>query len=79
MTRWILGDHARLVDTTSETVLTEAIVQALRTRTSGAGAAAWAHARYSWEVVAGKYVDFFTDVLDTQGRRLTPGSEGTQS
>jgi glycosyltransferase involved in cell wall biosynthesis len=63
VTRWILGDHAILADTTSQTALTDAIVQALRAPRPGAAAAKWAHARYSWDVVAGKYLDFFGEVL----------------
>jgi glycosyltransferase involved in cell wall biosynthesis len=38
-------------------------VQALRAPRPGAAAAKWAHARYSWDVVAGKYLDFFGEVL----------------
>lgn len=64
VTRWILGDHAMLVDTQSAQELAAAITQTLRSPSNGAAAAAWAHSRYSWEVVARKYVDFFEDVLD---------------
>ena len=64
VTRWILGGHATLVDTTSEAALATAIRNALAAPEANAEAAAWAHARYGWEVVAGKYVDFFADVLD---------------
>ena len=64
VTRWILGDHATLVDSTSESALAAAIADALRAPRGPRDAAAWAHARYSWEVVAGKYVDFFSDVLE---------------
>jgi glycosyltransferase involved in cell wall biosynthesis len=76
VTRWILGDHAMLVDTTSETALKNAIRNALTRPVEDAEAAAWAHARYSWEVVAGKYVDFFEDVLDRSGSsRAHPSAE----
>ncbi len=68
VTRWILGEHATLVDTTSEPATTAAISDALRAPKDGAAAAEWARARYSWDVVAGKYVDFFLDVLDTPSR-----------
>jgi len=64
VTRWILGDHATLIDTTSQAALTNAIRQALRKPNTPERASAWAHKRYSWDVVAGKYVDFFTDVLE---------------
>jgi glycosyltransferase involved in cell wall biosynthesis len=64
VTRWILGEHAVLVDSTSKTCLTAAILETLGAPADGAEVAAWAHGRYSWEVVAAKYLDFFTDVLD---------------
>jgi glycosyltransferase involved in cell wall biosynthesis len=84
VTRWILGEHAVLVDTMSPNALTGAITQALNTRHSNADAAAWAHARYSWEVVAGQYVDFFVDVLERTRPSGTPQpatriSQGTQT
>ena len=83
VTRWILGEYAALVDTTSRTALTSAIAEELRAPRSGAVAAEWAHARYGWAVVAAKYVDFFQDVLDTarpSGARQTaaPISQGAQ-
>ena len=62
VTRWILGEHAVLVDTELQAALTEAIIEALRTRRPNAAAADWAHRRYSWEVVAGKYLDFLGEV-----------------
>jgi glycosyltransferase involved in cell wall biosynthesis len=64
VTRWILGDRATLVDTTSDAALTSAIRNALAKPDATADAASWAHARYAWKAVAGKYVDFFVDVLD---------------
>jgi glycosyltransferase involved in cell wall biosynthesis len=64
VTRWILGPHATLVDSESQAALTAAVEQSLHRPRDGAEAAAWAHARYSWDVVAAKYVDFFTGVLD---------------
>ena len=63
VTRWILGEHAILVDTELQAALTEAIVGALKTRRPNAASAEWAHRRYSWEVVAGKYLDFYGDVV----------------
>jgi len=62
VTRWILGEHAILVDTELQAALTDAIVEALKTRRPNTASAEWAHRRYSWEVVAGKYLDFFTEV-----------------
>jgi glycosyltransferase involved in cell wall biosynthesis len=83
VTRWIMGDHATLVDTESQSALTAAIAQALDQPKAGPEAAAWAHARYSWEVVAGKYVDFFMDVLDRRASKVrqssAPGSQRAQS
>ena len=83
VTRWILGEHATLVDTTSQAALTDAIATALGSPANGE-AAEWAHARYSWEVIAGKYVDFFAGVLDSAApsRAPRPAShihEGAQS
>jgi glycosyltransferase involved in cell wall biosynthesis len=63
VTRWILGQHAVLVDTASAKALTAAIIEALHTRRPNVAAAEWAQARYSWEAVANKYADFFAEVL----------------
>lgn len=63
VTRWILGEHAVLVDTISETALTAAIADALGAPRPQTEVASWAHAQYSWEVVAARYVEFFGDVL----------------
>jgi glycosyltransferase involved in cell wall biosynthesis len=63
VTRWILDEHAKLIDTNSQGALTEAIAETLRAPPNGSTASEWARSRYSWEVVAGQYVDFFTDVL----------------
>lgn len=65
VTRWILGDFGIRVDSTSKQALTAAIVEALGQPYSGEAAAEWTHARYSWTVVAEKYADFFSAVLDT--------------
>ena len=65
VTRWILEDHAILVDTESRTTLVAAIQQSLDAPTSGAAAAAaWAHERYSWEVVAKRYAEFLVEVVE---------------
>ena len=63
VTRWILGEHAVLIDTNSRPALTAAIADTLGMPRNGADASAWAHKRYSWEIVAGRYVEFFADVL----------------
>jgi glycosyltransferase involved in cell wall biosynthesis len=72
VTQWILGDHAVLVDTTSGARLTDAISRVLRQSRPGIVAAEWARARYSWDVVASQYVDFFADVLETTSRPGAP-------
>ena len=64
VTRWILCEHALLVDTSSQEALTSAIAQALLAPADGSPASEWARSRYSWEVVAARYVDFFQEVLD---------------
>ncbi len=63
VTNWILGEHAKLVNTEKQAALTAAIMESLRAQKRGADAAGWARERYSWDVVAGKYVEFFADVL----------------
>jgi glycosyltransferase involved in cell wall biosynthesis len=68
VTRWILGGHATLVDTTSQPALIAAIAEALRSPRPALAATAWANDRYSWEVIAGQYVDFFAGVLERTGR-----------
>ena len=65
VTRWILGEHAVLVDTEFKEKLAEAIGTALRGSKSGTEASEWAHERYSWEVVASRYAKFFEDVVAT--------------
>lgn len=81
VTRWILCDHATLVDTESQQALTAAIRRSLQSAHDGSEAARWAHDRYAWNVVAGKYVDFFQDVLDrkTQRQAAAHGSQGVQA
>jgi len=64
VTRWILEDHAYLVDTHSQQLLVEALRNALRaSAVSAARRAAFAISRYSWRAVAKKHRDFFTEVL----------------
>jgi glycosyltransferase involved in cell wall biosynthesis len=62
VTRWILEDHARLVDTTSGLALAEAIATEVRLSKPRGDTAAWAHERYSWDVVAREYADFLVQV-----------------
>ena len=79
MTRWILGDHATLVDTEDQAALAAAIAKALEEPRKGSDAAKWAHERYSWDVVAGKYIDFFQYVLDRKAsKERQAGAQGSQ-
>ena len=43
-----------------------AITAALSTKHNGTASAAWAHERYSWDVVATKYTEFFATVVDRE-------------
>jgi glycosyltransferase involved in cell wall biosynthesis len=64
ITRWILGDHAVLLDTESEKALSQAIESALRSHRSDAKEAVeWAHANYSWSIIARRYIEFLDQVL----------------
>lgn len=76
VTRWILGDHARLIDTTTSAALTEAIASEIGSKRR-AEAATWAHERYSWDVVAGKYADFLEDV--SNGARAPNASRAAKN
>ncbi len=69
VTRWILGDHAVLVDTEQQAAMTAAITDALATKRNGTASAAWAHERYSWDVVGTKYTEFFATVVDREGKK----------
>jgi glycosyltransferase involved in cell wall biosynthesis len=65
VTRWILGDHGYLVDTTVEQMLVNALKEALLTpEARSAKAATFAHERYSWCIVAARYCKFFSEVLN---------------
>jgi glycosyltransferase involved in cell wall biosynthesis len=72
VTRWILGGHAVLVDTTSKEALTKVIAEALRAPKTDTEGAAWARSRYGWEAIAAQYVDFFRDVLERTRRSGDP-------
>jgi glycosyltransferase involved in cell wall biosynthesis len=64
ISRWVLGEHARLVDTTSEPELVRALAGALAAGgAGGAGRAAFARARYTWGAVAARYLEFFAAVV----------------
>jgi glycosyltransferase involved in cell wall biosynthesis len=70
ITRWILGDHAVLVDTTSEEALSDAINGAIRSPGSHLQeAAAWAHGRYNWSIIARQYIDFLSEVVKDDRRQ----------
>jgi glycosyltransferase involved in cell wall biosynthesis len=70
-TRWILEDHAYLVDTESQHALVEGLMKALHAPAERSEeGAVFAASRYTWRVVARKYCDFFADVLD----RVKPAS-----
>lgn len=70
VTRWILGDHALLVDARSEQAIVEAVTESLRGARGQTGQAVeWGHSRYSWSKVAGKYLEFFDNVRARQRRR----------
>jgi glycosyltransferase involved in cell wall biosynthesis len=62
VTRWILDEHATLVDTEDRHALSGAIRKALRAGRGQAAAAGWAHERYSWSVVADSYAGFLAHV-----------------
>ena len=63
VTRWILERHARLVDTTSEETLVEALRGAIDSGAEGAEErAAFAASRYAWSAIAERYADFFERV-----------------
>jgi glycosyltransferase involved in cell wall biosynthesis len=64
VTRWILGDVARLVDTTDERTLADAVCSAIKDGPDEALAATTAVAeRFAWSTVAGQYRDFLAEVV----------------
>jgi glycosyltransferase involved in cell wall biosynthesis len=70
VTRWILRDHAMLVDTQEPETLSHAIAEALKNFPINAAAAVrFAHSNYGWDVIARKYLDFFLEVQDRHGGR----------
>jgi glycosyltransferase involved in cell wall biosynthesis len=63
-TRWILENHAYLVDTNLQELLVEALTMAMHTSAGNtARGVAFAASRYSWSIVSRKYCEFLSDVL----------------
>lgn len=63
-TRWILEDHAYLVDTESQTSIEEALKRAINEPPQhSARGAEFAASRYSWRVIAKRYCEFLQEVL----------------
>lgn len=55
VTRWTLGSHALLVDTTDETALLRVLERALNEPWDTAASVAEAQSRFDWGVIAGQY------------------------
>jgi glycosyltransferase involved in cell wall biosynthesis len=71
VTRWILEDQGRLVDATSQPAVAAALASALDAGREGAAErAAFAASRYTWQIVASRYLDFFSEVAG----RARPGA-----
>jgi glycosyltransferase involved in cell wall biosynthesis len=63
--RWILEGHALLVDTRDEPALVRALSIALAEgKERGEERAAFAKARYTWDAVAARYLEFFREVVE---------------
>jgi glycosyltransferase involved in cell wall biosynthesis len=64
VTRWIVEEHAELVDTNQSSLVTNALRRAIDTdgANRSAGRRDAAVRRFSWESVAKAYCDFFRDV-----------------
>jgi glycosyltransferase involved in cell wall biosynthesis len=64
VTRWIVEEHAELVDTNDSRLVTNALLRAIDTNGADRTAARRAAAvrRFSWESVAHAYCDFFRHV-----------------
>ncbi len=72
VSRWILGDNALLVDSTSTEMLADGIRRGLgRPRQTDPAMIAGAHARFSWSEVARQYEAFFDTILTTSPARAT--------
>ena len=71
VTRWILGSHARLIDTTDGDRLASAISSALAAPDGASGEAVrYAHQRFGWGAVAGAYAGFCEAVLAREPAQL---------
>jgi glycosyltransferase involved in cell wall biosynthesis len=69
VTRWILGDHAYLVDARSELELVDTLETVLYvSKNDLARGTAFAQANYNWRAIAARYCEFFSEVL----QRATP-------
>jgi glycosyltransferase involved in cell wall biosynthesis len=62
VSRWILGEDGRRVDSTDAAALVEALRSALADRADRAALHARAAARFDWSVVGGLYADFLGEV-----------------
>lgn len=63
--RWILGSHGTLVDTSDDAAVAAALVAALRVGPAGAAdRRAYAQRTYGWPAVARRYAAFFDEVLE---------------
>lgn len=74
--RWILEDHAVLVDTEIPANLSAALRGALNDLGQRTEAAKWAHERFSWNVIAAQYSKFLEKIAETSGRAGSPRRQG---
>lgn len=63
VTRWIVEEHARLVDTFSEEALAAALRAAIDEGPAGREARGAFAGRYAWSAVAARYAEFFEAVV----------------
>jgi glycosyltransferase involved in cell wall biosynthesis len=63
-TRWILENHAYLVDTNLQPLLVRTLTQAMQTPAYSTARGVAFASRFSWSIVAGRYSEFFAEVLD---------------
>ncbi|URD61548.1 glycosyltransferase family 4 protein [Sphingomonas sp. KRR8] len=73
VTRWILGDFGRRVDTNNRPELSAAIRNALQHDDVSEDAADWARTRYAWPVVAQQYADFLSEVAHRSRQKSGSG------
>lgn len=67
--RWILGEHACFVDSTSQAALAAEISQALAKPHDGRSASKWAHDHYSWQVIGQAYAAFLAGIAESRSCR----------